>query len=82
VVINIGSAVILPEVFLKSLSVVRNLGYKVEDFTAANLDMIKHYRPTVNVVERPVAKGGKGFNIIGRHEQTIPTLYEYIMKSE
>ena len=80
VLLNIGSAVILPEVFLKALTVVRNLGYKVEHFTTANLDMIKHYRPTENVVNRPTSLGGKGYQIIERHEKTIPTLYHRIMK--
>lgn len=79
VILNVGSAVILPEVFLKALNISRNLGYKVNNFTAANLDMIKHYRPSVNVVARPTANGGKGFNIIGFHEHTIPTLYHYII---
>ena len=79
VLINIGSAVILPEVFLKSLTIARNLGYKVRNFTTANLDMIKHYRPTVNVVERPTSLGGKGYNIIDRHELTIPYLYKKIV---
>jgi len=78
VLLNIGSAVILPEVFLKALTVARNLGYKVEMFTTANLDMTKHYRPTVNVVERPTSLGGKGYQIIGRHEDTVPYLYRKI----
>jgi hypothetical protein len=80
VILNIGSAVILPEVFLKSLSLSRNLGHKVNNFVAANLDMIRHYRPTVNVVERPLGKRGKGFNITGFHQNTIPTLYHYIIQ--
>jgi hypothetical protein len=78
VIINIGSAVIMPEVFLKALSIARNLGHRVEHFTSANLDMNRHYRPTVNVVERPTTKG-KGFNIIGLHQNTIPTLYNLIV---
>lgn len=78
VIINVGSAVILPEVFLKALSTARNLGCTVSKFTAANLDMIDHYRPRVNVVERPTAEGGKGFNIIERHEKTIPYLYKKV----
>lgn len=79
VLLNIGSAVILPEVFLKSLSIARNLGYKVEDFCRANLDMIDSYRPRLNVLERP-SKKGKAFNIQGRHEQTVPALYYLIKK--
>ena len=74
VVLNFGSAVIMPEVFLKALSVTRNLGYEVSDFTTANLDMIQHYRPTVNVVQRPVRKGGQGYALTGHHEIMIPLL--------
>lgn len=74
VVFNIGSAVILPEVFLKALTIVKNLGYKVENFTPMNMDMIQHYRPTVNVVQRPTSQGGKGIAITGHHEIMIPLL--------
>lgn len=74
VVLNIGSAVILPEVFLKALTVVRNLGFKAKGFSTANLDMIRHYRPTVNVVERPTQKEGRGYNITGHHEIMVPLL--------
>ena len=79
VVLNIGCAVILPEVFLKALTIARNLGYKIEDVTTANLDMIDHYRPRENVVKRPTSLGGKGFTIIERHEKTIPTLHKKII---
>ena len=78
VILNIGCAVILPEVFLKSLTIARNLGYKVKNITAANLDMIEHYRPKENVVHRPTSLGGKGFTIIEKHEKTIPTLHRKI----
>lgn len=74
VVLNIGSAVILPEVFLKALTVARNLGYRARGFTTANFDMIRHYRPTVNVVERPTQKHGKGYTFIGHHEIMLPLL--------
>ena len=74
VVLNFGSAVIMPEVFLKALAVARNLGYPVRDFTTANFDMIQHYRPGVNVVQRPVATGGRGYTITGHHEIMIPLL--------
>lgn len=74
VVLNLGSAVIMPEVFLKALSVVRNLGHAVHNFTTANFDMIQHYRPTLNVVNRPVLSGGKGYAITGHHEIMIPLL--------
>ncbi len=74
VVINLGSAVIMPEVFLKALAIARNLGYPVKDFVTANFDMIQHYRPRVNVVQRPVLSGGKGYEITGHHEIMVPLL--------
>lgn len=79
VVINLGSAVILPEVFLKCLSVARNVGHDVRDFTAANFDMIQHYRPNENVIRRPVLPGGKGYAITGHHEIMIPLLAAAIL---
>ncbi len=75
VVLNIGSAVILPEVFLKAVSVSRNLGFPVKDFTAANLDMIQHYRPHQNVLSRPTALGGQAISLTGHHEILIPLLH-------
>ena len=80
VLINIGSSVILPEVFIKSLSIVRNLGYNVRNITTANLDMIKHYRPHVNIVVRPTSLGGKGYHIIEKHEKTVPSLHKMIIE--
>lgn len=74
VYINIGSAVILPEVFLKALTLVRNLGYQIDKFTTVNMDFIRHYRPMTNVVHRPTAKGGKGFNLVGHHEIMLPLI--------
>jgi hypothetical protein len=75
VYLNIGSAVLLPEVFLKAVSVVRNLGNPLANFTTANFDFIQHYRPKVNVVERPHARaGGHGYSITGHHEIMIPLL--------
>lgn len=74
VVLNIGSAVILPEVFLKALTVVRNLGAPAFNFVTANFDMIQHYRPRVNVVQRPTQDGGEGFTFTGHHEIMIPLL--------
>jgi len=74
VVLNLGSAVILPEVFLKALTVVRNLGYRVEQFTTANFDMIQHYRQRVNVLQRPTQSGGQAFGFTGHHEIMIPLL--------
>ena len=82
IIMNIGCAVILPEVFLKALTVARNLGHKVEDITAANFDMNNHYRPRENVVTRPTSLGGKGFMIIERHERTIPTLHRLIIEKD
>lgn len=67
VVMNIGSAVVMPEVFLKALTVVRNLGYNAFGFTTATFDMIKHYRPTVNVTQRPTAKKGDGLTVQVAH---------------
>jgi hypothetical protein len=72
--LNIGSAVLLPEVFLKALTVCRNLGHAVNRFTTVNLDFIRHYRPTVNVVDRPTTEGGRGFHITGHHELMVPLL--------
>lgn len=74
VYINLGSAVIMPEVFLKAISLVRNLGHKVTDLTTVNMDFMKHYRPTTNVVSRPTLEGGRGFNLIGHHEIMFPLL--------
>jgi hypothetical protein len=74
VYLNVGSAVILPEVFLKALTLVRNMGNKVERFTAANMDFIQHYRSTTNVVERPTSMGGTGYTLIGHHEIMLPLL--------
>lgn len=75
VYMNIGSAVILPEVFLKALTLVRNLGAKVDAFTAADLDFIRHYRPGVNVVGRPVSGGGRGIRLTGPHELLVPLVF-------
>ncbi len=76
VVVNLGSAVLLPEVFLKVLTVARNLGHSVENFTAVNFDMIQHYRANTNVVQRPTRTGGgRGYSITGHHEIMIPLLF-------
>lgn len=73
--LNVGSAVLLPEVFLKAVSAVRNLGHPLAEFTTVNFDFFQHYRPRVNVVERPhAASGGKGYAITGHHELMIPLL--------
>ncbi len=80
VYINLGSAVILPEVFLKALSAARNMGYKVEDFATLNMDFIQHYRPIQNVVRRPTSKKGKGFALTGHHEIMFPLLAAAILE--
>jgi len=74
VYINLGSAVILPEVFLKALNVARNLGSKVENITTVNMDFIQHYRPTENVLKRPTLKCGQNFALTGHHEIMFPLL--------
>ncbi len=74
VAINIGSAVIMPEVFLKALSIARNLGKPAHKFYTANFDMFTHYRPTQNVLKRPTMTGGKNYNFIGHHEIMVPLL--------
>jgi hypothetical protein len=74
VFINLGSAVIMPEVFLKALSLSRNLGHRLTEMTTVNMDFINHYRPSVNVVKRPTLKGGKGYALIGHHEIMFPLL--------
>ena len=74
VFINIGSAVIMPEVFLKALSIAQNMGFHVDGFTTANFDMTQHYRPLQNVVKRPTAGDSRGLTITGHHEIMIPLL--------
>ncbi len=83
VYLNIGSAVTLPEIFLKAVTVVRNLGSELNDITTANFDFIQHYRPLTNVVRRPTANGaGKGFSFTGHHEIMIPLLGALLLKEE
>lgn len=74
VVANIGSAVLLPEVFLKALTIARNIKKQTRKLNTANFDMIHQYRPLVNVVQRPTQGAGKGFNFVGHHEIMIPLL--------
>jgi len=83
VYLNLGSAVVLPEIFLKAVTVVRNLGFPLADFTTANFDFIQSYRPNTNVVRRPTANGaGRGFSITGHHEFMIPILAAQIICGE
>lgn len=81
VFINAGSAVILPEVFLKAVTLVRNLGHTLDDFTTVNLDFIRHYRPMTNVVNRPTLGKGKGFSLVGHHEILIPLIAAGVIES-
>lgn len=77
--LNVGSAVLLPEVFLKAVAVARNLGADLDSMTTANFDMIRHYRPHQNVVTRPVADG-RGFEIVGHHEILLPLLRQAVIE--
>lgn len=79
VFINFGSAVIMPEVFLKALTVVRNLGYPLNNFYTAVFDMNRHYRPSENIVRRPTLSGGKGYYFLGHHEIMLPLFYRMLM---
>lgn len=80
IVLNAGSAVIMPEVFLKALTVVRNLKYPAFGFYTAVFDMIRHYRPTENVKFRPTLSGGKGYYFIGHHEMLLPLLIGLVLE--
>ena len=82
VYLNVGSAVILPEVFLKAVTLARNLGHRIEDFATANLDFIQSYRPGVNVVERPVRGSGRGYRLTGHHELLVPLLAGALVEAE
>jgi hypothetical protein len=78
--VNIGSAVILPEVFLKTLAVARNLGINLDGLVTANLDMMRHYRTRQNVLNRPIRGGGRSFELIGQHEILLPLLRQAIVE--
>lgn len=80
VYLNYGSAVVMPEIFLKAVTVIRNLGHELQDLTTANFDFVQRYRPMTNVVHRPTANGaGRGFSITGHHELTLPLLHAQII---
>jgi rfaE bifunctional protein nucleotidyltransferase chain/domain len=81
VYLNLGSAVILPEVFLKAFTVAQNLGAGLHDFVTVNVDMLPHYRPGENVVRRPPLVGGKGYGLIGRHEIMVPLLAQAVVEA-
>jgi hypothetical protein len=80
VFINLGSAVIIPEVFLKALTLARNLGHKASPLTTVNLDFVQHYRPLTNVVRRPTAGAGLGFALTGHHELLFPLLAALVVE--
>jgi hypothetical protein len=83
VYLNCGSAVVLPEVFLKAVSAVRNLGHPLANFTTVNFDFLQHYRPRANVVERPHARsGGAGYSLTGHHELLLPLLAAALIERE
>jgi hypothetical protein len=80
VFLNIGSAVILPEIFLKAVTLVRNLGWPLKQITTVNFDFIRHCRPATNVVRRPTLEGGRGYYLIGHHELMIPLLAAAVLE--
>ena len=82
VYLNVGSAVILPEVFLKAVSLVRNLGHSLGDFTTVNLDFLQHYRPLENVVRRPTLDSGQGYALTGHHEILLPLLAAALIEKD
>jgi len=75
VYLNLGSAVVLPEVFVKALNLARNVGHPVRDLTTIDMDFSRHYRPAVNVVGRPTQAGGRGIQLTGHHEIMFPLLW-------
>jgi hypothetical protein len=80
VYINLGSAVLLPEIFLKAVTLCRNLGHSLNHFTTVNMDFVQHYRPNTNVVRRPTQGGGRGFALTGHHEIMLPLLAAAIIE--
>ena len=80
VYLNFGSAVVLPEVFLKAVSLARNLGHPVQNLTTVNLDFLAHYRPLTNVVSRPTQQSGKGYHLTGHMEIMVPLLFAAVLE--
>lgn len=80
VYINLGSSVIMPEVFLKAVAIARNLGHKVEHITTVNMDFIQHYRPSLNVLKRPPGQSGSFYALTGHHEIMLPLLAAAIIE--
>ena len=81
VFINLGSAVIMPEVFLKAFSLAKNLGYNLKRMTTVNMDFIRQYRPTTNVIQRPTMEEGEGYSLVGHHEIMFPLLAAALIES-
>lgn len=81
VIFNVGSAVLLPEVFLKALSLARNLGHPANRFTTVDLDFVRQYRPRMNVVERPTQRSGRGISLVGHHEILVPLLLAGLLEA-
>jgi len=81
VYLNVGSAVLLPEVFLKAFTIAQNLGAGLRDFVTVNMDMTAHYRPGENVLRRPAAVGGKSYTLLGRHEIMVPLVAQAVVDS-
>jgi hypothetical protein len=79
---NCGSAVVLPEVFLKAVALARNQGHSLTGLTTVNIDFLRHYRPLTNVVNRPTAGVGKGYALTGHHELLIPLLAAALIERE
>lgn len=80
VFVNLGSAVVVPEVFLKALNLARNVGAKVKDLVTVDMDFVRHYRPLVNVVQRPTSDGGRGYQLTGHHEIMFPLLCAAVLE--
>lgn len=78
---NVGSAVIMPEVFLKAISLARNIGHDVRDFMTVDMDFTRHYRPQTNVVKRPTSLGGRGISLVGHHEIMLPLLFSGVVEA-
>ena len=81
VYLNCGSAVLLPEVFLKAVSLVRNRGVSLANLTTVNLDFLRQYRPQTNVVKRPTSASGRGISLVGHHEILVPLLAAALIES-
>jgi hypothetical protein len=81
VFVNLGSAVVIPEVFLKALNLARNTGHKVDRLVTVDMDFVRHYRPGVNVVQRPTQTGGSGYRLTGHHEIMFPLLCAAVLEN-